>query len=68
MKSCMIGARGHSCYALNDLPELKNVELCAVSSGDEKPGSLLNKGKQWNPRSHADWRGSAGNHSTEYFK
>ena len=52
----MIGARGHSYYVLNDLPKLKNVELCAVSSGDENPSSLLNKAKQWNPRGYADWR------------
>ena len=56
MKLCMIGARGHSVYVLNDLPELKNLELCAVASGDDKPSSLLKSTEQWHPRGYADWR------------
>ena len=56
MKLCMIGARGHSYYVLNDLPELENVKLCAVASGDENPSSLLQAAKTWDPRSYDDWR------------
>ena len=56
MKLCMIGARGHSVYVLNDLPNLKNLELCAVASGDDKPSSLLKSTEAWQPRSYADWR------------
>ena len=56
MKLCMIGARGHSYYALNDLPEIKDLVLCAVASGDDRPSSLLQSTEKWKPRSYADWR------------
>ena len=56
MKLCMIGARGHSYYVLCDLPNLKNLKLCAVASGDDKPSSLLKSAEAWQPRGYADWR------------
>lgn len=52
----MIGARGHSYYVLNDLPEIKDLVLCAVASGDDRPSSLLQSTEKWKPRSYADWR------------
>ena len=55
MKLCMIGARGHSYYVLNDLAQIKDIELCAVASGDENPSSLLKCAEQWKPRGYADW-------------
>ena len=56
MKLCMIGARGHSYYVLNDLPVLSNVKLSAVASGDADPSSLLKSAAQWQPRAYDNWR------------
>ena len=58
MKLCMIGARGHSFYVLVDLPQIRDIELCAVSSGSGEPSSLLKSVEKWNlsPRGYADWR------------
>ena len=55
MKLCMIGARGHSYYVLNDLSQIEDIELCAVASGDDDPSSLLKSAEQWQPRAYADW-------------
>ena len=56
MKLCMIGARGHSYYVLNDLPKLNDLKLTAVASGDENPSSLLARTEELKPKSYADWR------------
>ena len=56
MKLCMIGARGHSSYVLNDLPVLPEIRLTAVASGDDKPSSLLPRTERYQVRSFSDWR------------
>ena len=56
MKLCMIGARGHSYYVLNDLTDLPEVKLTAIASGDGNPCSLRRSTEKYGAREYADWR------------
>ena len=56
MKLCMIGSRGHSYYVLSDLPNLPELQLTAIASGDGNPSSLRQRTEKYNVREYADWR------------
>jgi len=59
LKMVFIGSRGHSFYAVNGVSKLKNVEVCAVSSGcEDSPDRLLTMlgNLKIVPRVYSDYR------------
>lgn len=58
MKLCMVGAWGHSIYTLESLPDLPEIELTGLYSGNtDSPGCLLAESQKlgFTPHVYADY-------------